>query len=143
MTTLHAGEIGRFDSVTSINDSDDLTILRNGVLFRVTTQTLAAYIINENTTIVEIDVTDSPYSVTILDDYITVDASGGNVIINLLSTTAFPSKPLNIQKNDSSGNTVTIDGFDSETINGQLTNILLDQYDNLTIVPKTNEWMIG
>lgn len=142
MTILHAGEIGRFDSITSINDSDDFTILRNGVLFRITAQTLAAYVVNENTTVIEIDVTDSPYSVTILDDYISVDASGGNVIINLLPVDIFPLKSLNMQKKDSSSNTVTIDGFDSETINGQLTNILLDQYDNLTIVPKTDEWMI-
>ena len=143
MTILHSGEIGRFDSITSINDSDDITILRSGALFRVTAEVIAAYIVNENTTIIEIDATDSPYSVTILDDYITVDASAGNVIINLLSVVVFPLKPLNVQKNDSSSNTVTLDGFNSETINGQLTNILLDQYDNLTIVPRTSEWMIA
>ena len=121
MTVLHAGEVGRFNSTSSINDSDDFMILRDGVLLRVTAEVLAAYIVAENTTTKEIAFADSPYPVTALDDFINVDSSGGNVVINFISLATAPTKPIYIRQNDGSPNTTTLTPDGSDTIDGGAT----------------------
>ena len=108
MTILHAGEIGRFDSATTVLDEDDLMILREGELLRITAEVLAAYIVAENTTTVDITFADSPYAVTALDDYINVDSSGGNVVIDFLVLGTAPIKPIYIRQNDGQPNTTTL-----------------------------------
>jgi len=140
MTILHAGEIGRFESASSINDSDDFMILRDGVLLRVTAEVLAAYIIAENTTTTEIAFADSPYSVTVLDDFINVDASGGSVVINMLPLATVPIKPIYIRMNTGSPNTVTIDPNASETIDGASTLVISSNGNAEMSVPFALEW---
>lgn len=55
------------------------------------------------------------------DGTILVDASGGNVTVTLPAAASFPGRILVVKKIDSSGNSVTIDGNASETIDGSLT----------------------
>jgi len=142
MTTgiLRAGEIGRLTSATSINDSDDFTILRNGVIFRVAADELAAYIVAENTTTKEIAFADSPYSVITLDDYINVDATGGNVIINFLPLSTAPIKPLYVRKNAGGGNTVTNTPDGSDTVDGSGTLVISGDGNAEMFVPFALEW---
>ena len=142
MTVLIAGEIGRFDNLDNVNDSDDFCLLRNGVLYRLTAEVLAAYIVAENTTTKEITFADSPYTITALDDYISVDASGGAVTINLLPLATAPIKPISIKKIDVSANTVTIDGNSGETIDGSATEVISSQYNAVTVVPFSSEWRL-
>lgn len=67
MAVLHAGEIGRFDEAVSTLDDDNLAVLRNGVLLRVSAETLAQYVTTKNTAVKEIT---ADYSVLNSDDTI-------------------------------------------------------------------------
>lgn len=140
MTILHAGEIGRFGSASSINDSDDFMILRDGVLLRITAEILAAYIIAENTTTKEIVFADSPYPVTILDDFINVDSTGGNVVINLLPLSTVPIKPVYIRQNDGSPNTTTLTADGSDQIDGASTLVISSDGNAEMAVPFALSW---
>lgn len=139
-STLHAGEIGRLSSATSILDSDDFAILRSGQLLRVTAETLAAYIVAENTTTKEITFADSPYPVTVLDDFINVDSSGGNVVINLLPLSTVPIKPIYIRQNDGEPNTTTITPNGSDTINDIATLVISSDENAEMVVPFAASW---
>lgn len=67
----------------------------------------ARLLVDDEPNYVEIDVNDSPYDVTTEDDFITVDASGGVVVINMLPLSV-ADKPLWIDKNEASVNTVDV-----------------------------------
>lgn len=47
-----------------------------------------------------------------------------------------------VKKVDSSGNTVTIDGNGSETIDGATTKVLSAQYDTVSIVCDGSNWLV-
>lgn len=73
------------------------------------------------TNYVSIDDTDSPYTATVDIDQIDVDATNGNVVINLplASTYTFArSKLIKIRRLDDSVNTVTIQTQGSDKVNG-------------------------
>jgi len=83
------------------------------------------------------------------DDYtastemvILVDATATNVKINLPAASTHPSKVYWIKKTDSSGHSVTIDGNDAETIDGELTIALTLQYQYIMIICDGTEWHI-
>ncbi len=137
---LRAGEIGRLNSATSANDSDEFAILRSGEVLRVTAEVLAAYIVAENTTTKEIVFADSPYSVTILDDFINVDSSGGNVVINFLPLSTVPIKPIYIRQNDGSPNTTTLTANGSDVIDGSGTLVISSDGNAELCVPFATSW---
>lgn len=137
-TVLKAGDIGRFQSQTTIVDEDDFVIKRNGSLFRVTAETLAAYIVAENTTTKEITFADSPYSVTILDDFINVDSSSGSVVINLLPLAIAPKKPIYVSQSDGAPNTTTLNPDGSDIIVGSAP--LSSDGNTELIVPFATAW---
>jgi len=107
-------------------------------------------------------ITQSSYNILVTDSTLLVDASANNVTINLVFNAAFEqyatawvhydlngtqvtfffTKILNIKKIDSSGNTVTIDPDGSATIDGQLTQTLTSQFDNITIQYDGTNWHI-
>jgi hypothetical protein len=67
----------------------------------------------------------SSATVNIADEYVPVDATSGAVVVGLPeSNQANRGKQYEISKRDSSGNTVTIDPFGSDTINGSATLII-------------------
>jgi hypothetical protein len=71
------------------------------------------------------------------------DATGGGFTVNLLSAaTATNGFEITIKKTDVSTNLVTIDGFNSETIEGRITFILYDQNDVVTLLCDGNNWRI-
>jgi len=142
MTILHAGEVGRFGSTSSINDSDDFMILRDGVLLRVRAEVLAAYIVAENTTVRELTFADTPATVLTTDERIYVNATDGNVVIDLISLATAPIKAIHVQKTDASGNTVTIDAAGSDTINGAATKVISSQDVDHELVP-ASEWRLS
>jgi hypothetical protein len=88
--------------------------------------------------VVSIDSTDSPYSVTTADDVVLVDTTSGSVTVNL-PTAATASFPISIKK-IASANSLIIDPFGSETIDGSTTATITVQYQSVTLVSDGTNW---
>lgn len=82
----------------------------------------------------EIDFSDSPYQALVSDDIILVDATNGNIIINLY--TRVESKEIRIKKIDASVNEVTING----DIDGESNSIISTQYVVEHLIAQPDEW---
>lgn len=83
---------------------------------------------------------DSPYSLAVYTLY--VDASSGNVEVDLPSATGSAGKVYEIMKTDSSVNTVTIDPGMSHTINGAASKTLSTQYEAVRLRSNGVNWFI-
>lgn len=70
-----------------------------------------------------------------------IDATSGNVTITL-PTAAGNMAAFIIKKIDSSANTVIIDGNSSETIDGDTTVTIYDQYNYIEIISDGTNWKI-
>jgi len=128
-------------TATSIADTDDFLLLRNNTSLRVTAAVLAAYIIAENTTTKEITFADSPYTVTVLDDFINVDSSGGNVVINFLALGTAPIKPIYISQSDGEPNTTTATANGSDPIDDAGSTLAINSDGNAEMfVPFATTW---
>ena len=137
---LTAGQIGRFKAVTSVIDSDEFVVLRGNSLFNLPADVLAAYIVAENTTTKELVFADSPYTVTALDDFINVDATGGSVVINFIALATVPMKPIFIRKNAGGANTVTLTADGSDLIDGNGTLTISSDGNAEMCVPFPTSW---
>lgn len=92
----------------------------------------------------------STYSATPQDYLIKCDATSGSFTINLPDATTNSFSGANsclgriyvIKKIDSSGNTVTVDGFNSQTIDGATTKVLSSQWETLRIQSDGANWMV-
>ncbi len=83
------------------------------------------------------------YTLTDADDLILMDCTSGNLTVTLHAVASAKQKPYYIKKIDSSGNSMTIDGNVSETIDGAATKVTSVQYTSYTIVPNNaGEWSI-
>ena len=92
-------------------------------------------------TVTAITFADTPYAVLAADEYITVNATGGNTEADLPAIGG-TGRRLHIVKTDATANTVTVDGNGAETINGVATQVLNVQYQTLTIWDNGTEWSI-
>lgn len=137
---LSASKVFVEDSSSSLIDDDEFIIIRDDNPVRVTAEVLAAYIVAENTTTKEITFADSPYPVTALDDFINVDASGGNVVIDFLLLGTAPIKPIYVRKNAGGANTVTLTPDSPNTIDGSATLIISTDGNAEMCVPFSLEW---
>lgn len=82
------------------------------------------------------------YTLTTSDDVVLVDASGGNRTITLPAVSGIAGTVYEVKKIDSSGNTVTLDGNGSETIDGQTTQVITAQYTSITVITDGSAWYI-
>lgn len=83
------------------------------------------------------------YTATIEDDVILCDSSGGAFTILLPSAATVTGKIITIKMVGAGANAVTLDGADSETIDGGTTDNTIDaQYDFLTIYCDGTNWHI-
>jgi hypothetical protein len=74
-------------------------------------------------------------------DLLNCDCTPGAITVTL--PRAMRGHTITIRKTDSSANTLTIDGFSADTINGAATNVLSTQYDSLSLVfDGVSEWAI-
>ena len=89
---------------------------------------------------VEVDSSMSPYSVTELDDFINVDATNGNVVINFISLATALKKPIYIRKNAGGANTVTLTPSGSDTIDNAANLAILSDGNTEMCVPFALEW---
>lgn len=92
-------------------------------------------------TVVTKAVGDSPYTASVGEDVL-VNASGGAVTVNLPTASGISGQSIYVKKQDSSGNTVTIDGNSSETIDGSLTLVISVQYNGFELVSDGTNWYI-
>ena len=83
-------------------------------------------------TIVSIDNTDSPYAASWGED-IEIDCSAGAVTIDLPAATGNGGETLYVTKIDNSLNQVTLNPDGSETINGDSSKLIKNQFTSLTL----------
>lgn len=82
------------------------------------------------------------------DTVLLVNATGGNITVTLpdSGTVASPKDEMGkifyVKKVDATANTVTIDGYSTQTIDGATTNVINTQYDSVTIVSDGSNWHI-
>ncbi len=81
------------------------------------------------------------YTAAATDDVILGDASGGAFTVTLPTAVGIPGKRYTVKRTSASNN-VTVDGDDSETIDGAATKALATQYAFLTIVSDGANWQI-
>lgn len=96
---------------------------------------------------VDIDFSDSPYDVIGTEAGISVDAAANNpgndtVVINLLLKSAAPVRRLNIQKNEASANTVTVNRAGSDLIRGATSKVLASFNEGYDFTPYPTEWRL-
>ena len=84
-----------------------------------------------------INVSDPSYVITATDDFINCDCSSNNITLTLPTAVNQLGKKIKIRKADSSDNTITVNAFGIETINGntdyriKFTNTIMEvQSDN-------------
>lgn len=82
------------------------------------------------------------YTATVSDYTILCDATGGGFTVTLPAATSFSGGILCIKKIDATGNTVTIDGNASETIDGATTQSLDVTQEAITIQSSGTNWFI-
>jgi hypothetical protein len=71
-----------------------------------------------------------------------IDASGGPITITLPKISTVANKRYTFIKVDTSSNKITIDGDLAETINGELTNRIVAQFDSFVLFPNTDNWFL-
>jgi hypothetical protein len=89
--------------------------------------------------VVSIAVGDSPYSAS-NNEVILADCSGGSITVNLPAASA--GAQIKFKKTDASANTLIMDGNGAETIDGNLTEDLVSQYESFALVSDGSNWFI-
>jgi len=79
-------------------------------------------------------------NVATTDEIIESDATGGNIVLTLPTAASASGLQFSFVKTDSSSNTVEIDGNGAETISGQTSITLEDQWQTLTIYSNGTAW---
>jgi hypothetical protein len=94
-----------------------------------------------NAELVSIVNSDSPYTAAAVE-VIIADATSGAITVNLPDAAGNTGRRYSIKKVDATANLVTIDGDGGDTIDGQTTKVLSDQYDSVTVVSDGTNWFI-
>ncbi len=121
--------------VTLINSSG-ITVTEPGVLY-LNNQRFYSGAMGDA---VSITTDNSPYTLTTATRTLFCDATEGEITVNLPTAEGNNGKIFEIIKTDDSVNTVYIDGYSSETINGSAGQTLVSAYDKITIVCNSTTW---
>lgn len=84
----------------------------------------------------------SSTALTYTQSLVFVDATLGSVTLTIPSASGNSGKQFNIKKIDASINTIILDPIGSETIDGDTTLTVLNQYDSVTIASNGSNWFI-
>ena len=95
-----------------------------------------------SSTLVSVTTKTGDYTATDTDFIILCDASGGSFTITLPTAVGRKGRQFIIKKIDSSGNTVTIDGDGSETIDESTTVVISIQNESKTVAADGTEYWI-
>lgn len=82
------------------------------------------------------------YTLTSTDSFMLGDATSGGITFTLPAIADNVGRVYHIKKKDITGNTVTVDGNGSETIDDGLTAVLTMQYESISIANDGTEWWI-
>lgn len=82
------------------------------------------------------------YTGTSMDELTLFDTSGGNRTHTLPPAASCPGKIIRSMKSTNDANTLTIDGNGSETINGELTQVIDYQYTMLSMLSIGTGWVL-
>lgn len=121
--------------VTLINSSG-ITVTEPGVLY-LNNQRFYSGAMGDA---VSITTDNSPYTLTTATRTLFCDATEGEITVNLPTAEGNNGKIFEIIKTDDSVNTVYIDGYSSETINGSTSQTLVSAFDKITIVCNGTAW---
>ena len=80
------------------------------------------------------------YTVTNFDEVLFIDATSGNITITLPDAIGNKNLYISIKKIDSSGNTITITPINSQTFDGQSTQVISSQNDVYELMSDGNNW---
>jgi hypothetical protein len=76
-------------------------------------------------------------------DYLLVcNAAGGSITLTLPPVALVPGRIYVFKRINSGANTVTVDAYGSETIDGALTHVLSPQWNSITIISDGAAWYI-
>ena len=119
---------------TTVLGSSGSTITQSGAVY------INSLAIKDTGSAVRVKSITGNYTAAWSDTVLLVNASGGNITITLPDS-GFVASPKDemgklfyIKKVDSSANTVTIDGYSAQTIDGVATYVINSQYDSVTLV---------
>jgi len=76
------------------------------------------------------------------DYFIIADATGGAITMTLPPAALVPGRIYVFKRINSGANTVTVDAYGSETIDGALTHVLSPQWNSITIISNGTAWYI-
>ena len=79
---------------------------------------------------------------TITKDVNLIDATAGNILVNLPSPPLSAGRILYAKKIDSSANTVTLDQNGSETVDDGTQYVLYNQYESVTLICDGTDWFV-
>lgn len=82
------------------------------------------------------------YNLLLTDEFLSIDASGNHVQVNLPAVATCPKYVFYLKRIDASGNTVTIQANGAETIDGSNSKTLASQYASITILSDGSVWHI-
>lgn len=82
------------------------------------------------------------YALTTADDTILGDATAGAITLTLPTAIGNSGRDFTLNKIDSSVNTVTIQGFGAELINGFNVQVISFQYSSMTVISNGTFWSI-
>lgn len=71
-----------------------------------------------------------------------IDASGGAITITLPLVSTVPNQRFIFIKVDSSDNKITLDGNGAESINGDLTQRIISEFDSMGLIPNASKWFV-
>jgi hypothetical protein len=135
------GTPGGSDTQVQFNDSTAFGG-DSGLTYNKTTNTLSTDTISLSSLYGSYKAKTANYTALTTDYFIACDASGGSFTITLPASSGNTGLQYFIKKTDSSGNTVTIDGNASETIDGSTTKVINTQYESISIISNGTNWYV-
>jgi len=135
-------------SIVVENNSDNVEVSMNAKTIVVTQPVNNIQVVmhtsNIRTMTASLDtvVKTADYTASALNSVILCNAVGGSMTITLPTAVGVEGKYYTIKKIDASAYTVTLDGAGTETIDGETTQIIANQYVSITVVSNDSNWLI-
>lgn len=82
------------------------------------------------------------YQATLSDRYIDADATGGPITVTLPTAVGHLGRDYIIKRVNAGSNDVVVDALNVETIDGQVTYTLIDQWESVTIISDNSNWKV-
>lgn len=136
-----SGTPGGSDTQVQFNDSSSFGG-DAGLVYNKTTNKLTAGIVSSGSYIGGYTSKTANYTATTDDYFLAGDASGGSFTFTLPAASGNTGLQFFFKKIDTSGNTITIDGNASETIDGATTRVINTQYETVGIICNGSNWYV-